>query len=518
METSSLVKPIQKRIRAKSAYMTDAMLTEQGILSQRGRAKSDDKNEYNICNLDALPERTSDPKVYRNSSTHDKLFNLIQAEKQQSITTTVKSISISGGNKKIQINNGQLSDAIRLLDKSSKQTLPGVIQISRSIQSHNAAIALLPKVDKKRKLLESMQATARALNSVENDSQQTQSENDVVRRTYSRSKSVSVKSKMQFKVGNLVKAKKEKIPAVKNNPEWQSLCNVLTMNRPKLSDTHSSGSATPHVSSDNSRATSPTDIEQCLSWSSSKSLARLPSTDIILQRNEFGSIEIDPLSMQKIKAIKLDKKEFPKFDGSMACGHPEFAGCFNAIVQRLNGAAPNPLCRINEKNPHQYYSIEFKEIIGALVQKKNNNCEAITLNDIMQALYETNMFDRTKNSSLFSWARFIDYYNKNHNENERIKLAPTSLFVNTIPTAPNNFEIGQKLEAIDPQNSSLFCVCTIVEKCGYRLKLRFDGYSPIYDFWVNADSTNIFPAGYCSKTGEGFTDFYKVKLLQLSIP
>ena len=58
-----------------------------------------------------------------------------------------------------------------------------------------------------------------------------------------------------------------------------------------------------------------------------------------------------------------------------------------------------------------------------------------------------------------------------------------------------------KLEAIDPQNQSLFCVCTVEQKLGYRVKLHFDGYSHAFDFWVNVDSMDIFPPGWCKNTG-----------------
>ncbi|XP_030559355.1 uncharacterized protein LOC115761654 isoform X1 [Drosophila novamexicana] len=78
--------------------------------------------------------------------------------------------------------------------------------------------------------------------------------------------------------------------------------------------------------------------------------------------------------------------------------------------------------------------------------------------------------------------------------------APIHLFLNPFPIKPNCFKRGMKLEAIDPENCSLFCVCTIVEVRGYRLKLNFDGYSSMYDFWVNADSMDIFPPGWCERT------------------
>ncbi|XP_067614701.1 uncharacterized protein l(3)mbt [Eurosta solidaginis] len=78
--------------------------------------------------------------------------------------------------------------------------------------------------------------------------------------------------------------------------------------------------------------------------------------------------------------------------------------------------------------------------------------------------------------------------------------APVNLFINPFPTGSNKFQIGMKLEAIDPENCSLFCVCTIVDIQGYRMKLTFDGYEYMYDFWVNADSMDIFPPGWCAKT------------------
>lgn len=58
-----------------------------------------------------------------------------------------------------------------------------------------------------------------------------------------------------------------------------------------------------------------------------------------------------------------------------------------------------------------------------------------------------------------------------------------------------------KLEGIDPKHPSLFCVLTVCEIRGFRIRLHFDGYSECYDFWVNADSQDIFPAGWSEKNG-----------------
>ncbi|ETE70045.1 hypothetical protein L345_04147, partial [Ophiophagus hannah] len=71
----------------------------------------------------------------------------------------------------------------------------------------------------------------------------------------------------------------------------------------------------------------------------------------------------------------------------------------------------------------------------------------------------------------------------------------------SFPQNKNGFKVGMKLEGLDPEHPSLFCVLSVAEVQGYRMRLHFDGYSEFYDFWVNADSTDIHPVGWCEKTG-----------------
>ncbi|XP_053663755.1 uncharacterized protein LOC128712914 [Anopheles marshallii] len=98
----------------------------------------------------------------------------------------------------------------------------------------------------------------------------------------------------------------------------------------------------------------------------------------------------------------------------------------------------------------------------------------------------------------FNWNHYLKKING--------ESAPIHLFgPNPFPSSglgavQHKFRIGTKLEAIDPENNSLFCVCTVAEVRGYRLKLHFDGYPAEYDFWLNANSIDIFPPGWCQKT------------------
>lgn len=497
---SEILSAGQKRSRAKSTFISDGAMAVSGA-AKISRTKSNETLE--IINLDNLPEK----KDYLYNMLKSDCEKVLMEKRVLEIKPDVKTFSIASGSKSIQISNGQLSDIngpIRLLDKSAKHiTTPGIMHIAR-IQSQNAAIASLSTKDKKRKLQEEIETKEMVLNLLENG------EEKQIKRTYGRSNSFNLKPKLHFKIGNISnnppkKCPRKPIKTINHDQDWQAFADA--MSSISKGDDLSSGKCTPNEQINNENDTQktqiPTEIEQILSWNTQKTLGQLPNTQLIFQRNEFDMTEMDVLAMTKIKAMKQrrnDYKNFSQLEPSMACGHTYSTTCFDSIIQRLNGGNSKNHCKVNEKQPHQYYSNEFKQIIGALVQNNNNNCQAITVDDIKNALRETNMYDRTKNSSHFSWTRFIDYYNRKYSK--RIHLAPPDLFVNTIPKTPNTFEIGQKLEAIDPNCCSLFCVCTIVDKCGYRIKLRFDGYSATYDFWVNADSMNIFPAGWCQRTGK----------------
>lgn len=91
----------------------------------------------------------------------------------------------------------------------------------------------------------------------------------------------------------------------------------------------------------------------------------------------------------------------------------------------------------------------------------------------------------------FSWAKYLSHING--------KAAPVKLFKDPFPYTKNGFKVGMKLEGIDPQRPSNYCVLTVAEVLGYRIRLHFDGYLDRHDFWQNADSLNIFPVGWCDK-------------------
>lgn len=436
-------------------------------------------------------------------------------------------VSVSSGNTNFQILNGQLSDAtapIRLLNK------PIVPRVLKAEQPATKSIGMAEQLRRQ------IEENERKLYEQENNSTVKRADNSIklvrssggqsAKRTMSgRSKSFSASNssnmKFRFKIGtthNVKRLTNNKVKRMRRNydEDWKTLTDVLSTNAQsgpisaenvikteKLSEGSESDSRKSNGDASSQSSLPKRDrpeSEALLTWNEARTSARLPKTSVFFERNEFDTIEINALGMSKCKAYYRIRKSqheysnFPNLQPSMPCGHCDVATCYNSVITRLFGHGP-----IAHKKPYQFSSNEFKEIIGSLVQNKGNNCRAINLQELHQAIAETKKCELIKASSEFHWQRFVKYYNEIRED--KIFLAPANLFANSIPTTQNTFEINQKLEAVDPQNSDLFCVCTIAEKCGFRLKLHFDCYSSLYDFWVDADSANIFPAGWCFKTG-----------------
>jgi len=78
-------------------------------------------------------------------------------------------------------------------------------------------------------------------------------------------------------------------------------------------------------------------------------------------------------------------------------------------------------------------------------------------------------------------------------------IAAPSHYFKTRP--PPGFKVNQKLEAVDKRNPSLVRAATIAEVNEYRLRIHFDGWDDIYDDWFEADTLDLYPVGWCEKTG-----------------
>ncbi|XP_071086905.1 MBT domain-containing protein 1-like [Haliotis cracherodii] len=73
--------------------------------------------------------------------------------------------------------------------------------------------------------------------------------------------------------------------------------------------------------------------------------------------------------------------------------------------------------------------------------------------------------------------------------------APVKLFDKEIPK--HGFKPGMKVEAVDLMEPRLICVATVTKVVGRLMKIHFDGWENDYDQWVDAQTPDLYPVGWC---------------------
>uniref|UniRef100_A0A8C4HC06 FCS-type domain-containing protein n=1 Tax=Dicentrarchus labrax TaxID=13489 RepID=A0A8C4HC06_DICLA len=77
--------------------------------------------------------------------------------------------------------------------------------------------------------------------------------------------------------------------------------------------------------------------------------------------------------------------------------------------------------------------------------------------------------------------------------------APVNLFNKDVPN--HGFRPGMKLEAVDLMEPRLVCVATVTRIVHRLLRIHFDGWEDEYDQWVDCESPDLYPVGWCQLTG-----------------
>lgn len=77
--------------------------------------------------------------------------------------------------------------------------------------------------------------------------------------------------------------------------------------------------------------------------------------------------------------------------------------------------------------------------------------------------------------------------------------APVKLFNKDVPN--HGFHVGMKLEAVDLMEPRLVCVATVTRIIHRLLRIHFDGWEDEYDQWVDCESPDLYPVGWCQLTG-----------------
>ncbi|XP_076132813.1 lethal(3)malignant brain tumor-like protein 1 [Alosa pseudoharengus] len=90
----------------------------------------------------------------------------------------------------------------------------------------------------------------------------------------------------------------------------------------------------------------------------------------------------------------------------------------------------------------------------------------------------------------FAWERYLEETGSTAVPAENFKVR-----------AAHGFQAQMKLEAVDKRSPALIRVATVQEVETHRIKIHFDGWSHVYDEWVDSDNPDIHPAGWCEGTG-----------------
>ncbi|KAJ0015731.1 hypothetical protein NQD34_014021 [Periophthalmus magnuspinnatus] len=94
-------------------------------------------------------------------------------------------------------------------------------------------------------------------------------------------------------------------------------------------------------------------------------------------------------------------------------------------------------------------------------------------------------------SGTFSWPDYL--------KEKNAKAAPAHLFNYEYPG--HSFSPNMKLEAADLMQPSLVCVATVRRCVGRLLLIHFDGWDDEFDQWVDCQSSDIYPIGWCELVG-----------------
>ncbi|XP_047904051.2 lethal(3)malignant brain tumor-like protein 3 isoform X3 [Anser cygnoides] len=290
------------------------------------------------------------------------------------------------------------------------------------------------------------------------------------------------------------------------------------------------------------------DVFSAMDWKDG--IGTLPGSDLKFRVNEFGALEVitDETEMENVKkatatttwmvptaqeafsektGIPTKLKETAKMDGLVFCENcyrygtieefvPEGKFCSQKCAQQVKNKEPKeekPDVECNGEDDSKGIrkrkaKLPLKEESRDNGEKKENPNETedkpegrilrVSQRARRKRKGEITVLKQTvhsKGKQAWCWASYL--------EEEKAVAVPTKLFkeYQSFPYNKNGFKVGMKLEGVDPEHQSIYCVLTVAEVCGYRIRLHFDGYPDCYDFWVNADSSDIHPVGWCEKTG-----------------
>lgn len=232
------------------------------------------------------------------------------------------------------------------------------------------------------------------------------------------------------------------------------------------------------------------DINKMIKWENG--LGKLPGTDLKFIMNEFNMVEfISNSDYEDTVAAKTTKSKEKIKEEDIRCIQ---CGCYGLLSDFISTKYCSFSCKEKRKEIMKEKELKHKKRKKMKKREMEENKNDGESESSVENSYNSRipMFWKCKNKE-FSWAKYLEF--------TKSQSAPVKLFSDPFPYSRNKFKPGMKLEGIDPHHPSHFCILTVVEVQGYRMRLHFDGFPKDYDFWVNADSNDIFPLGWCEKNG-----------------
>ncbi|XP_075992966.1 lethal (3) malignant brain tumor isoform X2 [Anticarsia gemmatalis] len=276
-------------------------------------------------------------------------------------------------------------------------------------------------------------------------------------------------------------------------------------------------------------------------------VARLQGSNLQFQTNEFGLIDLVDGDQEDVKyhtpmKQRINREKKPNSPEDLyrceCCGchgmaaefiTPSFcsAACQNEVNKALNKKKDKERVDLMKKKNKMKKLLMKKQLSDSDIMLSEGKDDKVllkhydslpadcqlseaTLLKMSEEAIENEKYPWMCGKNGFSWMRYLDHC--------KAKAAPVKLFKNPFPYNRNGFKVGMRLEAIDPQHPSLFCVVSVAEVQGYRMRLHFDEYSEQYDYWVNADCVDIFPPGWCEKNGRTLRPPGNISITNFSWP
>ncbi|XP_053237876.1 lethal(3)malignant brain tumor-like protein 3 isoform X4 [Podarcis raffonei] len=288
------------------------------------------------------------------------------------------------------------------------------------------------------------------------------------------------------------------------------------------------------------------DVFSVMDWKDG--IGTLPGSDLKFRVNEFGALEVitDETEMESVKKatatttwmvptaqeafsenteVPQKLKEASKVDGPHFCERCFHSGttvdfvagersCSQKCAHQIKNKEQredNDVSEVNDedcskgtqkrktKSPSKGECMEDNvKKYEAMEEKPEGRILRVSQRATRKRKREMAVLKQTlmsKAKKTWSWSSYL--------EEEKAIAAPPKIFkeYQSFPYNKNGFKVGMKLEGVDPEHQSMYCVLTVAETCGYRIRLHFDEYPECYDFWRNADSSDIHPVGWCEKTG-----------------